>query len=92
MLYLPHPDPARRPSTPEQLSAGYAQLQDVDQALLEAELNLKAAHRDYALRQGPGPQGLYAEVVRLREQSRRLLDQLADLFLREEQRGPRHLN
>jgi len=43
MLDLPHPDPARRLSTLEQLSAGYAQLQDVDQALLEAELNLKTA-------------------------------------------------
>jgi hypothetical protein len=90
MFDFPHPNPAPRLSRPEQLSAGYAQLQDVDQALIEAELNLKAAHRNYAQRRGPRPEGLYAEVVRLREQSRHLLDQLADLFLREEQRGPRH--
>jgi hypothetical protein len=75
MFDFPHPNPAPRLSRPEQLSAGY----------------LKAAHRNYAQRRGPRPEGLYAEVVRLREQSRRLLDQLADLFLREEQRGPRHL-
>jgi hypothetical protein len=75
----PQPAPT---STPEQLSAGYAQLQDVDQALREAERDLHAAHRDFAARQGPRPETVYLEVVRLRQQSRLLLNQLHDLFLR----------
>lgn len=66
---------------PRQLSGRYAELEDSDRALLEAERKLKAAHVDYARRQGPRPDGLYLEVVRLRQQSRRLLDDLADLFL-----------
>lgn len=80
MKTSPHPSPAQA-STPEQLSAGYAQLQDVDQALREAERDLRAAHRDFAARQGPRPEAVYLEVVRLRQQSRLLLNRLADLFL-----------
>lgn len=82
MITSSHQSPASASSTPDQLNAGYAQLQDVDQALREAERDLQAAHRDFAGRQGPRPEAVYLEVVRLREQSRLLLNQLADLFLR----------
>ncbi len=77
-----HPSPPPVASQPEQLSAGYAQLQDVDQALREAERDLQVAHRDFAARQGPRPEAVYLEVLRLRQQSRLLLNQLHDLFLR----------
>lgn len=80
--------PSNPPSTPQQLSTGYAQLQDVDQALREAELELHAAHRDFAARQGPAPDSIYREVLRLRRQARLMLDQLADLFLSEDLRHP----
>jgi hypothetical protein len=86
---LPHPSSPSDPSTaPQRLSAGYAQLQDVDQALREAELQLKNAHRDFAARQGPAPDSIYREVLRLRQQARLMLDQLGDLFLSEELRHP----
>ena len=85
----PHPSlPSDSTSAPQQLSAGYARLQDVDQALREAELQLKNAHRDFAARQGPAPDGIYREVLRLRQQARLMLDQLGDLFLSEELRHP----
>jgi hypothetical protein len=84
MLY---PSISPLPSTPQLLSAGYAELRNVDQALREAEQNLKAAHHDFANRKGPRPDSIYREVLRLREQSRRLLDQLGDLFLREDYRA-----
>lgn len=76
-------------STPAQLTAGYAQLQGFDAALLDAERRLKVAHHDFTRQQGPRPDSVYREVLRLREQSRLLLQQLADLFLREEHRLPR---
>lgn len=91
MINLP-PKPTPSISTgPEQLSAGYAELQGVDQALREAEQSLKAAHRDFANRQGPRPDSVYQEVVRLRGQSRLLLNQLAALLLRDESRPPQCL-
>lgn len=92
MITLSHQCPAPIASRPEQLSAGYAQLEDVEQALREAERDLQAAHRDFAARAGPRPEAVYLEVVRLRGQARVLLNQLADLFLRDDQRGPRALN
>ena len=73
---------------PHQLSNGYAELQGVDRALREAEQKLQLAHRDYAAREGPAPQDIYREVLRLRKQARLMLDQLADLFLNEEARHP----
>jgi hypothetical protein len=73
---------------PQQLSAGYAELQCVDEALRAAEQQLELAHRDYAARTGPAPHGIYREVLRLRRQARLMLDQLGDLFLSEELRHP----
>lgn len=92
MITASHPPQAPVSSPPEQLGAGYAQLQDVDQALREAERDLRAAHRDFAARQGPRPEAVYLEVLRLREQSRLLLRQLGDLFLRDEHRGRSAVN
>lgn len=86
---LSNSDPSNASSTrPQQLTDGYARLQQVDQALCDAEKDLKAAHRDYAARQGPAPDGIYREVLRLRREARRMLDQLGDLFLSEELRHP----
>jgi hypothetical protein len=78
-------------SESDRLTAGYAELQGLDQALRDAEQNLKTAHSQFAKRQGPRPDGLYSEVLRLRQQSRHLLDQLADLVLREELRESRSI-
>ena len=86
-----HPQQPQAPSgaaTQQQLSAGYAQLQDVDQALCNAERDLRAAHRDFAARQGPRPESIYREVLRLRQQAREMLDQLGDLFLSDDLRHP----
>ena len=69
-----------------ELSCGYAELEEVDEALREAEQGLKAAHADFANSKGPRPEALYREVVRLREKSRRLLDELAEMFLGEDYR------
>jgi len=43
---------------------------------------------DFAARQGPAPDSIYREVLRLRQQARLMLDQLGDLFLSEELRHP----
>lgn len=85
---LQKPTPSNGSSRPHQLSARYALLQDVDQALRSAEKDLKAAHLDFAARQGPRPDSIYREVLRLREQARLMLHQLGDLFLSEELRHP----
>ena len=90
MLHFFQPAPSS--AAPDPLTASYAQLQDVDRALLDAERDLRAAHRDFAVRQGPRPDSVYREVVRLREQSRLLLIQLADLFLRDDHRGVRNVS
>ncbi|MFC5497897.1 hypothetical protein ACFPOE_10170 [Caenimonas terrae] len=92
MLQSPQSTAPPSASMPQQLSAGYALLQDVDEALRHAEMALQAAHRDYVARVGPRPDTVYREVVRLREQARVMLDQLADLFLGEEQRGHRQVS
>lgn len=76
------------PTMPHRLTTGYAELEGVDQALREAEQRLRTAHRDFAARLGPAPEGLYGEVLRLRQEARLLLDQLGDLFLSEELRHP----
>lgn len=76
---------------PQRLSTGYAELQAVDRALLEAEQKLEAAHRDFAAGAGPardGMYGMYGEVLRLRREARRMLDQLGDLFLSDDLRHP----
>jgi hypothetical protein len=69
---------------PAQLATGYAQLECLDEALRDAEQELKEAHLAYATRGGPRPEHLYRRVVELREKSRRLLDDLAELFLHED--------
>ena len=76
-------------STQNPLSTGYAELRHVDQALHEAERKLADAHKDFVNRTGPSPQGIYREVLRLRQQARLMLEQLAELFLSEELRGHR---
>jgi len=86
MVQPQHPSAPSQPATPHRLTVGYAQLQDVDQALLEAERDLKVAHRDFAARQGPAPDSIYREVLRLRQQARLLLNELGDLFLSEDLR------
>lgn len=88
MFQPQHPSAPSQPATPHRLTAGYAELQDVDHALREAERELKVAHRDFAARQGPAPDGIYREVLRLRRQVRLLLDELGDLFFSEELRHP----
>jgi hypothetical protein len=65
----------------ETLASRYAELKRIDQALQEAEQKLDAAHVDYANREGPCPDTLYQDVVKLRQESRKLLDELAVLFL-----------
>jgi len=75
-----------RPGRPQQLCASYAELQGVDQALREAERRLESAHQQFARRQGPRPDSLYREVLELRDRSRRLLDELGDLFTAEDSR------
>jgi hypothetical protein len=92
MLETKQSHPSASPSKPQQLSAGYARLQDVDQRLLEAEQQLKVAHHDFARRQGPRPDSIYTEVLRLRKQARLMLDQLADLFLGDDLRGTRQVS
>ena len=69
-----------RPGRPQKLCSSYAELQDVDQALRVAEHRLEAAHKQFARGLGPQPDSLYREVLQLRDHSRRLLDELGDLF------------
>ncbi|MBC7726202.1 MAG: hypothetical protein H7242_01080 [Microbacteriaceae bacterium] len=52
----------------------------MDQALRVAEHLLEAAHKQFARGLGPRPDSLYREVLQLRDHSRRLLDELGDLF------------
>jgi hypothetical protein len=75
--HLPAPEFSSRPDL---LSAGYAELKIVDEALRDAEQRLQAAHRQFALGLGKQPDGLYCDVVLLRQRSRRMLDALGDLF------------
>jgi hypothetical protein len=70
-----------RPGRAQKLCSSYAELQDVDQALRDAEHRLGAAHTQFARGLGPRPDGLYREVLQLRDHSRRLLDELGDLFV-----------
>jgi DNA-binding PucR family transcriptional regulator len=70
-----------RPGRPQKLCSGYAELQDVDQALRDAEHRLEAAHKQFARGVGPRPDSLFREVLQLRDHSRRLLDELGDLFV-----------
>lgn len=76
-----------RPGRPQKIRRGYAELQQLDQALRQAEHRLQAAHAQFACGQGPRPDsGLYREVLELRDRSRRLLDELGDLFTAEDSR------
>lgn len=75
-----------RPGRRHRLSASYAELRNVDEALREAESRLEAAHQQFAQRQGPRPDSLYREVLRLRDRSRQLLGELGDLFVAEDSR------
>lgn len=93
LLYQPAASGARAdapfgpPVSPSSLASSYAELEAIDDALREAEQRLKAAHLAYAKREGPCPDHQYREVVHLRERSRELLDDLADLFLGEDYRS-----
>lgn len=71
---------------PAHLASSYAELEAIDDALRDAEHDLKEAHLAYASREGPRPDHQYQRVVDLREQSRQLLDDLAVLFLDEDYR------
>jgi hypothetical protein len=64
------------------LASGYDELTRVDQALREAERRLEAAHRLCA--QQPGAQqaqALYLEVLALRDRARRVLIELAEMWV-----------
>jgi hypothetical protein len=66
-----------------QLRSGYAELSQVDEALRQAEEKLRAAHGHVAKGQAARTEALYREVLSLRQQSRVVLDGLADMWLAE---------
>jgi hypothetical protein len=69
------PDPGRR------LASGYIELTRIDEALSAAEQRLLAAHRLRAQQRDAGPAELvYREILFLRDRSRRMLAELAEIW------------
>jgi hypothetical protein len=64
---------------PARLRSGYEQLTQVDQALRDAEQRLLNAHVQPG-RDGARAQEVYLEVLSLRDRSRRVLDELAEVW------------
>lgn len=64
----------------EVLASDYRALEQVDQALRQAERNLLAAHFQPADRVGPRPEVIFQEVLTLRAKSRQLLTGLGEKF------------
>lgn len=70
------------PMTATRLASGYDELTQVDQALGEAERRLAAAHRRCGQWSGPShAQELYRELLALRDRSRRMLSELAEIWV-----------
>lgn len=78
------PKPPFQSTRTDPVKARYAELQDVDRALRDAESKLKTAHLAFARHEGPPPDALYRDVVRLRQQARNLLSSVGDLFFAEQ--------
>lgn len=64
------------------LASGYDELTRVDQALRDAERRLDQAHRDCAGQLGPRQATeVYREVLSLRDRSRQVLSELAEIWV-----------
>lgn len=64
------------------LASGYDELTRLDLALRDAERRLEAAHRECAQQPGSGQAAeLYREVLSLRDRARRVLTELAEIWV-----------
>ena len=69
-------------NTASRLASGYDELTRLDLALRDAERRLEAAHRGYAQQPGSGQVAeLYLEVLSLRDRVRRVLKELAEIWV-----------
>jgi len=76
-----HRDPTDRFDAGEILASGYDELTRVDEALRDAERQLRAAHSQ-CLEDGPRrAQQLYLEVIALRDKSRSMLAVLGEIWV-----------
>lgn len=64
-----------------QLAQRYEELVMVERDLRQAQSNLLAAHHNFANHDGPRPEIIFRQVLRLRQQSRALLSRLGEDFV-----------